>query len=701
MALPMLNSQGLINDAVIVCDVLKDVLSMPMIHFETPGKNCRQGDYIFVNLDITDFESLFQNLNSPRTILCKNFMTLEILEREAPKDFDIIYTGFTSIDRFDPSIAMDYSKIIHIAGKSSFKGTKKLVKTWILHPEWPILTIICRESVSQIVKDVLPDDIPNIIVINKHIDEDELNYYYNSSGVHICTSNHEGFGHYLNEAKACQAVVVYTNGSPMNELFEDGVTGLSVNTVADGFSGNGLCSKVNFQEEDLEETIAKLLSLDSYQKQTIGYNARQNYLNQKTEFKKKIKNIIMGDERIPKVIHTMWISKDKQYGESLYPDKYKEHVETWLEKNPDFRHLHWTGEEIYNLIREYFPEYLDLYQKIQPVIRKCDFARFVVIAVYGGLYHDLDFYCLENVSPLLQGRNYFVMEPREHGQKLFNGFFGSTPNDGFVIGWLSKMVDNIQNEGIFGESTLKITGPEGLYEYYTTSKDIVSIGNSCDVTPYTDRRKISSNCSLDTPFAYTVWHNGSDWGGKRKDKNIHILHPMKTGGLSIRKALGCNCKDKADEDHGERELGTAGCQKTTRKGKFICHGHGIKCKDIPKEDPYVVIVRDPEDRAKSWMKYFRRDIKSDKQFEKDNLYSYMDCPNNPPDMILHTKTLDEDYQEFKRRFCLPGECADSISHYHDSKKDPSDYQVKFGPEEREYVRKVWTDDYVFSKDNLF
>lgn len=41
--------------------------------------------------------------------------------------------------------------------------------------------------------------------------------------IHVCASEREGFGHYINEARAAGALVVSTDHPPMNELITPGV----------------------------------------------------------------------------------------------------------------------------------------------------------------------------------------------------------------------------------------------------------------------------------------------------------------------------------------------------------------------------------------------------------------------------------------------------------------------------------------------
>ena len=133
-----------------------------------------------------------------------------------------------------------------------------------------------------------------------------------------------------------------------------------------------------------------------------------------------------------------------------------------------------------------------------------------------------------------------------------------------------------------------------------------------------------------------------------KTGRVHILHPRKTGGLSLRNAVGCNCK-----------YGDKGCDKTTQKGRFICHRHGVTCRDIPKNEPYVMLVRDPIKRAISCINYKGKHL-SHKKAKIRPLTNYINCPDNQPNLTLRTSYLNSDYQKFKKMFCNKGECLDSI-----------------------------------------
>ena len=273
------NSTGLLIDEMIVCDTLKELKATPFFYFEDFNNNSIINDWIFVNLDCTNFKNLMTNKNAPQNILCKNYETMSILSNIFPKE-NLIYTGFTSIDRFDPSIKKDYTKFLHVVGKSPNKGTIQLVKTWNLHPEWPTVTIICNNHMGVVnnIYRLLNGTInKNIKLISEFISEDELSKLMNEYGIHICISRYEGFGHTSNEARSTGSVVLYTDMPSFKDRFKDGINGIAVKSKKIGMI-NGICPAYEPEVADIEYSVNKIIKMKIEDLIKIGKCARQDFI---------------------------------------------------------------------------------------------------------------------------------------------------------------------------------------------------------------------------------------------------------------------------------------------------------------------------------------------------------------------------------------------------------------------------------------
>ena len=288
-------SLGLILDAKIICNklpLLDELLGNKNIIIENSGSP-KPEDIIFVNLDWTDFKNLKRD-SAPKTILCKTKQCYDILKNNF-KNKKVIYTGFTSIDRFKTGYSIDYNKWIHICGKSPYKGTIQLVKTWIQHPEFPLLTIKVYDSVyNEIQKIIKNKTVTNLEINNNFITDEEVDILYNTYGVHICPSNQEGWGHYIAEAKSSKAIVLYTDAPCMNETFIDGFDGISIycDTSSPKMINNGICPFYEINENDIANSVQKVLSLSQEEKQMIGENARNSFLKNDNEFTIRLQNLI-------------------------------------------------------------------------------------------------------------------------------------------------------------------------------------------------------------------------------------------------------------------------------------------------------------------------------------------------------------------------------------------------------------------------
>ncbi len=152
-------------------------------------------------------------------ILCKTKSAKALLD---PWHSNCIYTGFKSEDRHIEEVQANYDKYFLLEGLGDYRGSQRLVKLWNTHPEWPKLTVVRnpRNAVGALRwKHRVTSN--NILIIEEYLPIEELRGMQNSYGTHLLLSEVEGFGHSLNEAQSCKAVVFTTDAPPMNELISE------------------------------------------------------------------------------------------------------------------------------------------------------------------------------------------------------------------------------------------------------------------------------------------------------------------------------------------------------------------------------------------------------------------------------------------------------------------------------------------------
>ena len=190
------------------------------------------------------------------------------------------WIGFDSEERYWPQIARE-RRFFHLAGRSPLKGTERLLALWHRHAEWPPLTVVQDISV-QTGAGALP---ANILLHNGYLSDEALRSLQNSHRFHLCTSEAEGWGHYIVEAMSTRAVTLTCDAPPMNELI-DARRGLLVEGLSAG--RHNLACLYRFDDRALERAVERALALSPSEVEAMGDAARSWFVSNKRGFAGRI-----------------------------------------------------------------------------------------------------------------------------------------------------------------------------------------------------------------------------------------------------------------------------------------------------------------------------------------------------------------------------------------------------------------------------
>ena len=87
---------------------------------------------------------------------------------------------------------------------------------------------------------------------------------------------------------------------------------------------------------------------------------------------------------IPKKIYQSWYTRD-------LPKEVNNKINRMLTLNPSYSHEIFTDEEMDDFVNKYYPgEIAECYNKLNIIVAKVDFWRYLILYKYGGIYLDMD-----------------------------------------------------------------------------------------------------------------------------------------------------------------------------------------------------------------------------------------------------------------------------------------------------------------------
>lgn len=166
---------------------------------------------------------------------------------------------------------------------------------------------------------------------------------------------------------------------------------------------------------------------------------------------------------IPKIIHQTWKNQD-------LPDDFKLFHAKIKELHPGWEIKLWTDEENLNLVKNHFPELLEVYQSMKYNIMRADVIRYMYMSVYGGYYMDLDYELIHSLDDLSDCELLLPVSLESKKGKpviIGNCIFGSVPHHEF---WKDVLFDLQQNpplKNFFNRHDVeKYTGPIFISRIY-------------------------------------------------------------------------------------------------------------------------------------------------------------------------------------------------------------------------------------------
>lgn len=170
-------------------------------------------------------------------------------------------------------------------------------------------------------------------------------------------------------------------------------------------------------------------------------------------------------QHVPHIIHQTWKNLDLNESQKRSWQSVEKHYPGW-------EHWLWTDELIDQFARQHFPDFVDVWDRLTPFIKKVDTIRYMWMYKVGGVYFDIDVIVNRNMEELLSVANaaYIPCENswynwRKDSEAASPAIVASAPGHPF---WLA-MLDHIRAN--HDKYVIEATGPTAVANVLLQWKD--------------------------------------------------------------------------------------------------------------------------------------------------------------------------------------------------------------------------------------
>lgn len=98
----------------------------------------------------------------------------------------------------------------------------------------------------------------------------------------------------------------------------------------------------------------------------------------------------------PKLVHFIWFQ-----GLEHAPSEIRDNPRQWETLNPGWQVAFWDCATLSRFIRTHYSSYFHAWNSLPSVIKKCDFARVLLLFHFGGVYADMDLHPCRSLESFL------------------------------------------------------------------------------------------------------------------------------------------------------------------------------------------------------------------------------------------------------------------------------------------------------------